>query len=74
MCRYNRVLVKRVTTRCHMAWLHCSEELGRKENHGLKPVVDKLKSIKDTIDEGSKKYGEPYGAQSSMAQCVRNAE
>lgn len=57
-----------------MACLDCSEELGRKENHGLKPVVDKLKSIKDTIDEGSKKYGEPYGAQSCMAQCMRNAE
>ena len=36
----------------------CREELNRPENKGLKPVVDKLRSIKDKIDEGSKKYGE----------------
>lgn len=36
----------------------CRDELNRPENKGLKPVVDKLRSIKDKIDEGSKKYGE----------------
>ena len=34
------------------------EELDRKENQSLKPIVRKLKSIKDAVDEGSKKYGE----------------
>ncbi len=36
----------------------CREELDRPENKGLKPTVDKLRKIKDAIDEGSKKYGE----------------
>ncbi|CAK0787502.1 hypothetical protein CVIRNUC_010722 [Coccomyxa viridis] len=35
------------------------EELDRKENQSLKPIVRKLKSIKDAVDEGSKKYGIP---------------
>ena len=48
-----------------------SEELDRKENQSLKPIVRKLKSIKDAIDEGSKKYGEspvlPTHLQSALS-------
>ena len=42
------------------------EELDRKENQSLKPIVRKLKSIKDAIDEGSKKYGESYFLPTNM--------
>ncbi|CAL5222505.1 g4879 [Coccomyxa viridis] len=35
------------------------QELDRPENKGLKPTVDKLRKIKNAIDEGSKKYGIP---------------
>ena len=46
------------------------EELDRKENQSLKPIVKKLKSIKDAVDEGSKKYGEslvrPLHLQSAL--------
>jgi len=45
--------------KCHMTsnlW-PCREELNRPENKGLKSTVDKLKSVKEAVDEGSKKYG-----------------
>ncbi len=40
-----------------MCMCSCSEELNRKENESLKPIVQKLQSAKDAIDAGNAKRG-----------------
>ena len=46
----------------HITLTHyqCSEELARPENSDLKPIVDKLKKVRASIEDRFKKNGEPF--------------